>query len=41
MFPPEYDIFRNDRGTLGGRVFIMIEKSITSIEETEFITEGE
>jgi hypothetical protein len=41
IFPPEYDIYRNDRGTLGGGVFIMIEKSITSIEKTEFITEGE
>jgi len=39
--PLEYDVYRNDRGTLGGGVFIMIEKSITSIEKTEFITEGE
>jgi hypothetical protein len=32
--------YRN-RGTLGGEVFILVEKSITSVEQTSFITDGE
>lgn len=41
IFPPNYHVYRNDRGTLGGGVFILVEKSITSVEQTTFITEGE
>jgi hypothetical protein len=40
-FPPNYNVYRNDRGTLGGGVFIMVEKSITSVEQTSLITDGE
>ena len=29
------------RGTVGGGVFIMVEKSITSVEQTYLITDGE
>ncbi|KAK3091517.1 hypothetical protein FSP39_020434 [Pinctada imbricata] len=41
IFPDNYNIYRNDRGTLGGGVFIMVEKSLTSIEQTEYITDCE
>jgi hypothetical protein len=41
IFPPNYNVYRNDRGTLGGGVFILVEKSITSVEQTSFITDGE
>jgi hypothetical protein len=41
IFPPNYNVYRNDRGTLGGGVFIMLEKSITSVEQTSLITDGE
>lgn len=32
-----YNVYKNDRGTLNG-VFVMVEKSITSTERTNFIT---
>ena len=41
IFPDNYRIFRNDRGTLGGGVFIAVNKSITSYEMTDYITECE
>jgi hypothetical protein len=41
IFPENYNVYRNDRGTLGGGVFILVEKPITSIEQVELITEGE
>jgi hypothetical protein len=41
IFPPNYNVYRNDRGTLGGGVFILVEKSITSVKQTAFIKEGE
>jgi hypothetical protein len=37
---PNYNVYRNDRGTLGV-VFILVEKSITSVEQTSFIKDGE
>ena len=41
MFPQNYNVYRNDRGTLGGGVFVLVEKSLTSVEQTQFITDGE
>ena len=41
IFPPIYNVYRNDRETLGGGVFIFVEKHITSVEQTSFITDGE
>ena len=41
IFPPNYNVYRNDRGTLGGGIFILVEKYITSVEQTSFITDGE
>jgi hypothetical protein len=39
--PPNYNVYRNDRGTLGGGVFIMVERSITPVEQTSIITDRE
>ncbi|CAG2190614.1 unnamed protein product [Mytilus edulis] len=41
IFPTNYNVYRNDRGTLGGGVFVLVEKSITSVEQTSLITDGE
>jgi hypothetical protein len=41
IFPPNYNVYRNDRGTLGEGVLILVEKYITSVEQTSFITDGE
>ena len=41
IFPPNYNVYRNDRGTLGGGIFILVEKYITSVEQTSFITDEE
>ena len=41
IFPPNYNVYSNNRATLGGGVFILVEKSITSVEQTSFITNGE
>jgi hypothetical protein len=41
IFPPNYNVYWNDRGVLVGGVFILVEKSITSVEQTSFITDGE
>jgi hypothetical protein len=30
-------IYRNDRGALGGGVVVLVEKSLTSVEQTQFI----
>ena len=36
-----YTVYRNDRGILGGGIFIMVNKDIISVEKTEFITNCE
>ena len=41
IFPPNYNIKRNDRGTLGGGVFIMVNKDIISEEQPDLITKCE
>jgi hypothetical protein len=41
IFPQNYNVYRNDRGTVGGRVFVLVEKSLTSVEQTQFIADGE
>ena len=41
IFPPNYNIYRNDRGTLGGGVFIMVNKDIISEEQPDLITKCE
>ena len=41
IFPNNYTIYRNDRGTLGGGVFIMIHNSLISMEHPEYVTDCE
>ena len=41
VFPPNYNVYRNDRGTLGGGVFILVDKAIISEEQPEYITNCE
>jgi hypothetical protein len=41
IFPRNYNVYRNDRGTLGRGVFVLVEKSLTSVEQTQFITDVE
>ena len=41
IFTQNYNVYRNDRGTLGGGDFVLEEKSPTSVEQTQFITDGE
>ena len=41
IFPSDYLHYRNDRGTLFGGVFILVHKSIISIEQPELATDCE
>ena len=41
IFPQNYNVCRNDRGTLGGEVCVLVEKSLTLVKQTQFITDGE
>ena len=36
-----YNAFRNDRGTLGGGVFIAVQKNISAVECVDFVTSCE
>ena len=36
IFPHNYNVYRNDRGTLGGGVFVLVEKLLTSVEQPKF-----
>ena len=37
IFPENYNVFRNDRGTLGGGVFIAVQ-NISAVECVDFVT---
>lgn len=39
IFPWNYYVYRNDRGTPEVEAFVMEERSILSIEQTHFVTE--
>ena len=41
IFPPEYIAFRNDRGTLGGGVFVLVKQDIIAVEQPQFTTSCE
>jgi hypothetical protein len=41
VFPKNFKINRNDRGTIGGGVFVGIHKDLISTENTSIITECE
>ena len=40
-FPENFKVYRNDRGTLGGGVFIAVHSELVSIEQPESVTECE
>ena len=35
MFPKTYEVYRKDRGTLGGGAFILVHKSLISTDDTK------
>ena len=41
VFPENFKIYRNDRGTLSGGVFVGIHEDLISTENTSIITECE
>ena len=41
VFLENYNVFRNDRSTLGGGVFAMVHKSLSAAEQPEFVTNCE
>ena len=41
IFPDSYNVFRNDRNTLGGGVLIMAHKSLTAEEQPQLVTDCE
>ncbi|CAG2212034.1 unnamed protein product [Mytilus edulis] len=41
VFPDDYNAYRNDRGTLGGGVFILVHKDIISVEQSSLVTNCE
>ena len=41
IFPENYNVFRNDRGTLGVGVFIAVQKNISALECVDFVTSCE
>ena len=38
FFPENFKVYRNDRGTLGGGVFIAVHSELVSIEQPESVT---
>ena len=41
VFPPDYNVFRNDRNQFGGGVFILTHKSLTAEEQPDMVTNCE
>ena len=41
VFPSHYNVFRNDRGSLGGGVFTLVHKDLVALEKPEFVTDCE
>ena len=41
VFPPDYNVFRNDRNSFGGGVFVMTHNSLIVEEQPEFVTNCE
>ncbi|XP_052780575.1 uncharacterized protein LOC128217460 [Mya arenaria] len=41
VFPQNYNAFRNDRGTLGGGVFVLVHQDLISEEKPELVTNCE
>ena len=40
-FPSHYKVYRNDRSSLGGGVFVLVHEDIISVEQPELVTECE
>jgi hypothetical protein len=38
VFPKGFTVYRNDRGTLGGGVFILVRNEIISVEQPDLVT---
>ena len=41
IFPSHYKAFRNDRGTLGGGVFVLVHEDLVAEEKADLVTDGE
>jgi len=41
IIPDNYTAYRNDRGTLGGGIFVLVENGLVSVEHPEFVTDCE
>jgi len=41
IFPEDYRVFRNDRGTLGGGVFVAVHQDLEPTEKTDLVTNCE
>ncbi|KAK3088908.1 hypothetical protein FSP39_025302 [Pinctada imbricata] len=41
IFTDQYQAFRNDRGTLGGGVFVLVHNSIVATEQPQYVTNCE
>ena len=41
VFPDSYEVYRSDRTTVGGGVFILVHKSLTSSEQPQLVTDCE
>lgn len=41
IFQSHYKVYRNDRSSLGGRVFVPVHKDIISEEQPDYVTECE
>jgi hypothetical protein len=41
IFPNNYTAYRNDRGTLGGGVFVLVHNDIIAVENPELVTNCE
>ena len=41
IFPENYTVFRNDRSSRGGGVFVAVQSNITAVECVDFVTDCE
>ena len=41
IFPDNYTVFRNDRSSRGGGVFVAVQSNITAVECVDFVTDCE
>ena len=41
IFPDNYTVFRNDRSSWGGGVFVAVQSNITAVECVDFVTDCE